>query len=82
MSTYSLFVSFPSLVVEPGQSAHKKIREKFGDSVFFQDGQLNREMVGQIIFHDESKRKQLNEIVHPAVQKEMFWQIFKCFLQG
>ncbi|CAG5136311.1 unnamed protein product [Candidula unifasciata] len=69
-------------VVEPGQNAYRKIRETFGDSVFLQDGQLNREMLGQIIFHDEGKRKLLNGIVHPAVQKEMLWQILMCFIQG
>lgn len=69
-------------MVEPGQSANTKIRKRFGDEVFHADGQLNRDKVGQIIFHDEEKRKQLNAIVHPEVQKLMMWQIFLHFLRG
>uniref|UniRef100_A0A0B6Y9W5 Dephospho-CoA kinase domain-containing protein n=1 Tax=Arion vulgaris TaxID=1028688 RepID=A0A0B6Y9W5_9EUPU len=77
---YTFFFYFS--VVAPGQKAYKKIREKFGDEVFHADGQLDRDKIGQIIFHEEDKRKLLNEIVHPAIQKQLLWQIFVCFLRG
>lgn len=58
-------------VVMPGQPALLKIVEVFGSVILALDGTLNREKLGSIIFHDESKRKQLNDIVHPAVRAWM-----------
>ncbi|KAK7011782.1 dephospho-CoA kinase domain-containing protein [Biomphalaria glabrata] len=69
-------------VVEPGTSANKTIRVAFGEDICFPDGTLNREKLGDIIFHDESKRYKLNSIVHPAVKKQMLWEIFLYFLKG
>lgn len=58
-------------VVNPGEAASKEIRQTFGDEVFHEDNTLNRERLGEIIFADEEKRKQLNNIVHPAIRKRM-----------
>lgn len=35
---------------------------------------MDRAKVGSIIFHDESKRKVLNDIIHPAIRAEMLRQ--------
>ena len=44
-----------------------QIRVLFGSSVF--DGDvLNRKILGQIVFSDNKKLKQLNNIIHPAVR--------------
>ena len=40
----------------------------FGHAVF-DDNQLNREKLAQIVFNDPEKLEQLNAIVHPAVKK-------------
>ncbi|MDZ5712438.1 dephospho-CoA kinase [Jeotgalibacillus haloalkalitolerans] len=69
-------------VVEPGEEAYKKIKETFGDAVFTEDGQLDRPKLGEIIFNDEQKRKQLNEIVHPAVRADMLAQKDQAFTEG
>lgn len=61
-------------VVEPGEAAHEEIRRVFGEDILKEDQTLNRKKLGQIIFADEQKRKQLNAIVHPAVRKEMLQQ--------
>ncbi|MCM3637171.1 dephospho-CoA kinase [Sporosarcina luteola] len=62
------------LVVEPGSPALDQIAQTFGGDVLLPDGALNREKLGNLIFNDEEKRKMLNEIVHPAVRKEMIRQ--------
>ena len=36
-----------------------------------EDGELDRPKLRSIIFYNEEKRLQLNEIVHPAVREEM-----------
>jgi dephospho-CoA kinase len=50
--------------------------------VFHKDGQLNREVLGEIIFDSVEKRRKLNEITHPEIYSEMFWAAVKCFFQG
>ena len=69
-------------VVNPGQKAWNEIRKEFGNEVFLEDGQLNREALGKIIFADVNKRKLLNKITHPKVQKMMFWAVIKYFFEG
>ncbi|MBG6110110.1 dephospho-CoA kinase [Flavobacterium sp. CG_23.5] len=44
------------------------IKIVFGHAVF-DDNQLNREKLAQIVFNDPEKLEQLNAIVHPAVKK-------------
>lgn len=58
-------------VVEPGEAAYQKIIETFGETILHPDRTLNRKQLGEIIFNDEEKRKQLNAIVHPEVRKRM-----------
>ncbi|MGP4062548.1 dephospho-CoA kinase [Halobacillus sp. H74] len=61
-------------VVEPGEPAYKQIVNVFGRKVLHEDGTLNRKKLGKLIFANEDHRKQLNEIVHPEVRKEMVLQ--------
>lgn len=58
-------------VVEPGQPGLKKIIEAFGEEVLLPDGSLDRDKLGEIIFNDEDKRKQLNNITHPMISERM-----------
>ncbi|HEY9424634.1 MAG TPA: dephospho-CoA kinase [Microterricola sp.] len=56
-------------VVEKGTPALARIREEFGDGVLTEDGALDREKLGAVIFHDDDARARLNAIVHPAVRE-------------
>ncbi|KAJ7250308.1 CoaE-domain-containing protein [Mycena rebaudengoi] len=69
-------------VVEPGTPALAKIVASFGPEVLQQDGSLDRKKLGSIIFNDESKRRKLNSIVHPAVRRAMLWGVVKQWLRG
>lgn len=62
------------LVVEPGTPTLQKIVAVFGEDILTEDGAMNRQKVGSIIFHDEEKRKALNAIIHPAIRQEMLRQ--------
>lgn len=44
------------------------IKEIFGDEVFNNE-KLDRVKVAEIVFNNQAKLKQLNEIIHPAVKK-------------
>lgn len=47
-------------VVEPGTEGLKAIVDTFGSCVLQDDGTLNREVLGAIVFHNEEKRQLLN----------------------
>lgn len=55
----------------PGGAALPEIRRVFGDNIFLEDGSLNRRMLGDVVFSDERARRALEQIIHPAVQKQM-----------
>lgn len=61
-------------VVEPGEPALLEIVAAFGEEILLEDGTLNRKKLGDLIFHDPSKRVKLNDIIHPAIRKEMLRQ--------
>ncbi|WP_322741795.1 dephospho-CoA kinase [Fictibacillus phosphorivorans] len=58
-------------VVMPEKEAYEKIVACFGNQILNDDKTINRAALGEIIFNDSEKRTMLNEIVHPAVRKEM-----------
>jgi dephospho-CoA kinase len=56
-------------VVEPGSGCLDAIVAEFGDGVLRHDGALDRQKLGDIVFHDDTARARLNAIVHPAVRE-------------
>lgn len=54
-------------VVAPGTPGLTAVIEKFGSNLLV-DGQLDRAALGQIVFSDTSKRKDLEAIIHPLVK--------------
>ncbi|GGP13332.1 dephospho-CoA kinase [Oceanobacillus neutriphilus] len=58
-------------VVEPGEEPYNQVVRAFGEEILNPDGSINRPKLGSIIFTNEEKREQLNQIVHPAVRKRM-----------
>lgn len=61
-------------VVEPGTETLDLIGREFGNGVLQTNGALNREKLGELIFNDPKSRKKLNDIIHPAIRKEMLRQ--------
>lgn len=47
----------------------EQIKKLLGESAYFQDGTLNKELVAAAIFSDESIRVKVNSYVHPAVYR-------------
>lgn len=68
--------------MEPGRKAWYGLKRAFGESIFNENGELNREKLGNIIFDNKVNRKKLNEITHPEIYKEIVWSTIKCFFQG
>ena len=61
-------------VVEAGEPAYMDIVKAFGESILEDNKEINRKALGNIVFNDEAKRKTLNNIIHPAIRKEMLAQ--------
>ena len=54
----------------PGTKCYDTIKEAFGaENIFLPDGSFDRLKMAQVIFSDETKREQMNGIVHPAVRE-------------
>ncbi|NWW48054.1 DCAKD protein, partial [Pedionomus torquatus] len=69
-------------VVQPRFKAYKQIVRYFGTEILLENGEINREALGNIIFSHPEKRQLLNSITHPEIQKEMLKQILKYFVLG
>jgi dephospho-CoA kinase len=57
-------------VVEPGSPALEKLVERFGPQILDDSGRLDRPALAAIAFADESSRKDLEAITHPAINEE------------
>lgn len=58
-------------LVEPGQAALELIIKRFGCNMLLPDGNLNRQLLRDIVFKDESARADLEKIVHPRIRTRM-----------
>ncbi|KAH8407098.1 hypothetical protein KR222_006548 [Zaprionus bogoriensis] len=69
-------------IVEPGQPCWQKIRAAFGDEVLTPSKEINRAVLGRLIFENKELRGKLNQITHPAIHRTIFWRVFKHFMAG
>jgi dephospho-CoA kinase len=64
-------------VVAPGTPGLQQVVDAFGPSVVRDDGSLDREALGRIVFNDPDQRRVLEEITHPLIgqrTQELFAQ--------
>lgn len=66
------------LAVMKGESAYFKIIAEFGEDILLANGEIDRQKLGSIIFHQVEKRQRLNDIVHPEVRQRMSDQVEKA----
>lgn len=69
-------------VVAPNTPGLRRIRQTFGPKVLNADGRLNRQRLGEIIFHSQYQRDQLNQIVQPLIRQQIVGQIHGLQQQG
>ena len=53
----------------PGEHAYEKIVKHFGIEILLEDGSIDREKLGRLVFQNETELAALNAIVHPAVKQ-------------
>jgi len=64
-------------VMEPGAESYRAIVEQFGTGILDSDGNIDRKILGGIVFADGEKLAALNAIVHPAVKQWIRREIAK-----
>jgi len=62
-------------VVEPGTPALTQLAERFGSDILGPDGSLDRTALAAVAFADETSRKDLEAITHPAINTEFLARI-------
>ena len=58
-------------VVEPGTAALSKIQERFGSEILINEKRLNRALLREKIFKDNSQRIWLESLLHPLIETEI-----------
>lgn len=56
-------------LMEPGQTAYKRIVNAFGKDILCTDGRIDRKILGNIVFQNKNALDRLNGIVHPEVKE-------------
>ena len=54
-----------------GSTGLKQIMETFGRDMLQEDGSLNREKLGNLVFADPASKERLNKLLHPAIQDKL-----------
>ena len=62
-------------IVKPFTPAWKEIVSAFGRSILYEKKEINREVLGGIIFNNLEKRRQLEAITHPRIIDEENQQV-------
>jgi len=57
-------------VVRPGAPALEDIKTTFGEQFINSDGELDRDLMARLVFHDPEKRRVLESITHPRIHQE------------
>ena len=80
-----IFRQAGAFIIDADDIAHRSIRKgmpawraivlHFGHAILQSDGEINRPLLGSIIFNEEEKKQVLNRIVHPQVRREIARQL-------
>lgn len=69
-------------VVRPGSEGLNEIVARFGKTVLREDGSLDREALGKVVFSDAAARQDLNMITHPRIGMEMMARAAQAGAEG
>jgi dephospho-CoA kinase len=54
-------------IIQKDASLQRELKKVFGNEIFSPDGKLNRQLLGNLAFKEESKTRELNKLVHPRM---------------
>jgi len=62
-------------LVQPGQPALARIRDRFGPALIDAAGRLRRDELARIVFADPAARRQLEAVLHPPIRERWMAQV-------
>jgi len=62
-------------VVKPGREAYKEIVDRFGEGVLDTNKEIDRKTLGEEVFNSTEKRRVLENITHPRINREFYQQL-------
>jgi dephospho-CoA kinase len=63
------------LLLRSGTPTFRRIVDAFGEQILSAGGEIDRKILGRIVFSDAQKRAVLNSLTHPAVEAEILRRI-------
>ena len=64
--------------MDQGTDAYIQIVKQFGPDILACNGEINRNALADIVYHDEGRLHCLNRIIHPYVKREIRKQMERC----
>jgi dephospho-CoA kinase len=64
-------------LLRSGTPTYDRIVAAFGKKVLNSEGDIDRKKLGQIVFSDAEKRRNLNALIHPKVGEEILRRVFE-----
>ena len=58
-------------VTQKGEKGWQLVVDEFGERILREDGEFDREKLGEIVFSDPAKRRKLESLLHPLIIYEM-----------
>ena len=62
-------------LLKAGTPVYRKIVDAFGERILSSTGEIDRRILGRMVFSDADKRLLLNSLTHPAVETEILRRI-------
>lgn len=65
-----------------GTWGYRRLLKAFGTSILREDGSVDRELLGEIVFSDPAQRRKLNSALQPAIAAGILRQLVWLWLRG
>lgn len=69
-------------LLTPGTEVYYQLIESFGREILSPEGEIDRKVLGGIVFSDAKKRQILNNITHPAIKTKIMGEIGESRSRG
>jgi dephospho-CoA kinase len=58
-------------VIQKNGAAYQEVTKAFGDKILAADGEIDRAVLGKVVFNNPEALKRLNGIVHPCIDRQI-----------
>lgn len=69
-------------LLEKGRLTYEAVVKEFGRDILNENGEINRKILGNLVFSDKKKLEILNSLLHPSVEKEVDRRLLEYEKEG